>query len=94
MFFFFSWLKFHSIVIVHEQIAFVKKIELQKDAFGLEFDAFADTLLYSAIVEDEKERRPLHAMWPITSDQCINVQKIVDAARESCELGQAVDVSY
>ena len=72
----------------------MKKIELQKDAFGLELDAFADALFNSSIVEDKRERRPLHAIWPITSEQCINVQKIVDAARESCELGQAVDVSY
>lgn len=46
-------------------------------AFELEIDAFADNLLY---------RTP----WPVTEDDCIQVQRIADAAQESCATGQVV----
>ena len=46
-------------------------------AFGTELDAFADTLL-------------LGTPWPVTSEQCVNVQRVVDAARKSAETGRVV----
>ena len=49
--------------------------------FASELDAFADTLL-------------LKKPWPVTSDDCVRVQKVADAARVSCELDQVVEVSY
>ena len=47
-------------------------------AFGLELDAFADTIL-----SDDVE-------WPVTAQQCIHVQRVADAARLSCETGSVV----
>lgn len=46
-------------------------------AFGTELDAFADTLL-------------LGMPWPVTAEQCVNVQKVADAARKSAETGVVV----
>ena len=43
-----------------------------QQAFGLEMDAFADTLLEGLV-------------WPVTAEQCIMVQQCADAARLSCE---------
>jgi len=47
------------------------------EAFSLEMDAFANTLLRG---------NP----WPVTAEQCIRVQRVADAARLSCETGQVV----
>lgn len=49
------------------------------EAFGIELDVFADTLLYG---------KP----WPVTAEQCVNVQKVADAARLSAETGVVVPV--
>jgi myo-inositol 2-dehydrogenase/D-chiro-inositol 1-dehydrogenase len=46
-------------------------------AFGQELDAFADTLL---------ENKP----WPVGEMDCVQVQRICDAALESCETGKVV----
>lgn len=46
-------------------------------AFGLELDAFADTILSGA-------------EWPITASQCVNVQRVADAARLSSRTGLTV----
>jgi myo-inositol 2-dehydrogenase/D-chiro-inositol 1-dehydrogenase len=48
-------------------------------AFGTELDAFADTLL-------------LGTPWPVTAEQCVNVQKVADAALKSAETGVVVMV--
>ena len=48
-------------------------------AFELEMDAFADTLIDGA-------------SWPITEDDCIRVQRIADAAKESCLSGAVVEL--
>ena len=48
-------------------------------AFRVELDAFADTLL-------------LGKAWPVTANQCINVQKVADAARLSVESGRLVEL--
>jgi myo-inositol 2-dehydrogenase/D-chiro-inositol 1-dehydrogenase len=48
-------------------------------AFGLEMNAFADTILL------EKD-------WPITQDDCVYVQQIADAAQESCRTGSPVEL--
>lgn len=48
-------------------------------AFGLEIDAFADVIL---------DGRP----WPVTKSQCINVQRVTDAAAASVERGTVVKV--
>jgi len=48
-------------------------------AFATELDVFADVLLD-------------HAVWPITGNDCIAVQKVSDAARLSCELGEVVEL--
>lgn len=48
-----------------------------QQAFGMELNAFADTLL-NAIP------------WPVTAEQCIHVQRCADAARLSCETGNVV----
>ena len=48
-----------------------------QQAFGLELDAFADTLL---------EGIP----WPVTARQCVHVQRCADAARVSCDTGTIV----
>jgi myo-inositol 2-dehydrogenase/D-chiro-inositol 1-dehydrogenase len=48
-------------------------------AFGLELDAFADTVLHDKA-------------WPVSPDQCIHVQKVADAARLSCEIGTIVSL--
>ena len=52
-----------------------------QQAFGLELDAFADTLLIDG------------ATWPVTAQQCVNVQRCADAARQSCETGRIVDLN-
>lgn len=46
-------------------------------AFYSELDAFADTVLY------DKE-------WPITREDCINVQKVADAAKKSSEENRVI----
>jgi len=50
-------------------------------AFAAELDTFADVLL------DQR-------VWPITENDCVAVQKVSDAARLSCELGEAVHIDY
>lgn len=52
-----------------------------EQAFASEMNAFADTLLNDT-------------PWPITAEQCIKVQKVADAARQSCLEGQLVTVEY
>ena len=49
-------------------------------AFANELDAFADTLL-------------LGTPWSVTEDDCVAVQKICDAALESCESGEVVHLA-
>lgn len=46
-------------------------------AFGQELDAFADTLL-------------LGKEWPVKEKDCVAVQKVCDAALESCLNGNVV----
>lgn len=48
-------------------------------AFGMEMDVFADVLLGEQT-------------WPITEDDCIRVQRIADAAQESCRTGKLVNL--
>ena len=48
-------------------------------AFTAELDAFADCIL---------QETP----WPITPDDCIKVQRVADAAKESCELNKVVEL--
>ena len=48
-----------------------------QQAFGLELDGFADSLLDGAV-------------WPVTAEQCCAVQRCADAARLSCENGTIV----
>lgn len=67
---------------------------MKKDAFGLELDAFADVLLSRRRSKYDNDGGSPKKEWPITAQQCINVQKVIDAARESCESGQVVDVVY
>lgn len=48
-------------------------------SFGIELDAFCDTLL-------------LNKPWPVSAEQCIRVQRVADAAQKSNELGQVVNI--
>ena len=48
-----------------------------REGFGLELDAFCNTLL-------------LGESWPVTAEQCVRVQRVADAAQQSNELGQVV----
>lgn len=48
-------------------------------AFALELDAFADTLLGNRD-------------WPISAEQCVKVQRVADAARQSCMEGRVVEI--
>ena len=48
-------------------------------AFGLELEAFCDTLLHGV-------------RWPVTAQQCIRVQRIADAAASSCKFGEVVSL--
>lgn len=48
-----------------------------EQAFSNELDAFADTLLDGA-------------PWPVTEEDCVEVQRVADAALESCERGEVV----
>lgn len=50
-----------------------------QQAFGMELDAFADTLL---------DGKP----WAVTAKQCIHVQRVADAARLSCDTGMIVNL--
>ena len=50
-------------------------------AFELEIDSFVDTLI---------DGKP----WPITREDCIRVQRIADAAKESCLTGTVVELLY
>mmetsp|Transcript_14592 Transcript_14592/g.33747 ORF Transcript_14592/g.33747 Transcript_14592/m.33747 type:complete len:109 (-) Transcript_14592:207-533(-) len=52
-----------------------------QQGFEAELDAFADTILI---------KKP----WPVTAENCARVQKVADAARHSCELKEAVTISY
>ena len=47
------------------------------EAFEDEMDAFADTLL-------------LGSQWPVMEEDCVAVQRVCDAALESCERGEVV----
>ncbi|KAL3801218.1 hypothetical protein HJC23_012618 [Cyclotella cryptica] len=58
------------------QHSFPQRFEV---AFGQELDAFADTLL-------------LKKPWPVSESDCVAVQKVCDAALESCESGQVVNL--
>ena len=58
------------------QHSFPQRFQL---AFQRELDAFCNVVL-----KDEE--------WPVTVEQCIRVQQIVDAARESSETGHAVKI--
>mmetsp|Transcript_17650 Transcript_17650/g.24541 ORF Transcript_17650/g.24541 Transcript_17650/m.24541 type:complete len:377 (+) Transcript_17650:190-1320(+) len=76
----------HSTVIGNSQGIVQSKLKHSfpqrfNQAFASELDAFADTLL------DGKE-------WPVSVHDCIRVQKVADAARKSCELGQEVKLDY
>jgi myo-inositol 2-dehydrogenase/D-chiro-inositol 1-dehydrogenase len=48
-------------------------------AFGRELDAYADTLL-------------MGKGWSITEEDCVAVQRVCDAALESCESGRVVNL--
>lgn len=48
-------------------------------AFGQELDAFADSLL-------------LKKPWPVSESDCVAVQRVCDAALESCESGRVVNL--
>ena len=50
-----------------------------ESAFANELDAYADTLL-------------LGTPWPVMEEDCVAVQKVCDAALESCESGEVVHV--
>lgn len=50
-------------------------------AFQSEIDAFADTIL-------------LKKQWPITTADCVAVQKVSDAARKSCKSNIVVEIDY
>ena len=50
-----------------------------RQAYESELDAFADTIQYDKV-------------WPVSSRDCIAVQKITEAARISCELNQVVEL--
>jgi myo-inositol 2-dehydrogenase/D-chiro-inositol 1-dehydrogenase len=58
------------------QHSFPERFEV---AFGQELDAFADTLL-------------LKKPWPVSESDCVAVQRVCDAALESCESGQVVNL--
>jgi myo-inositol 2-dehydrogenase/D-chiro-inositol 1-dehydrogenase len=49
-------------------------------AFASELDAFANTLL-------------LDTPWPVTSDQCVLVQRVADAAKLSCDEDRVVQIA-
>lgn len=49
------------------------------EAFGLELDAFASVVLDGQA-------------WPVTMQQCINVQRVADAAKQSAETGLVVPI--
>lgn len=76
----------HSTILSNEDGIHQSKLQHSfpqryNQAFSAELDAFADTLL-------------LKKAWPVTKDHCIQVQKVADAARLSCELDQLVHISY
>lgn len=48
-------------------------------AFTSEMDAFCDTML-------------LGTPWPVTAEDCINVQRVTDAATQSIELNEVVKI--
>ena len=52
-----------------------------EEAFGNELNAFADTLL-------------LGTPWPVSEEDCIAVQRVCDAALESCESGEVVHLDH
>jgi len=52
-----------------------------QEAFALELDAFADVLL-------------ANKSWPVSAEQCVKVQKVADAARQSCAEGRLVEIEY
>ena len=49
-------------------------------AFGMELDAFADTLV-------------TNQEWPVTMEDCIRVQRVADAAQESARTGAVVELA-
>lgn len=49
-------------------------------AFASEMDAFASTLL-------------LDTPWPVTADQCVRVQRVADAAKQSCDEDRVVHIA-
>ncbi len=49
------------------------------EAFGMELEAFADTILYKT-------------SWPVTKEDCIRVQQVADAAQEPVRTGQVVEL--
>lgn len=56
------------------QYSFPQRFE---HAFANELDAFVDSVL-------------LDKAWPVTRDQCLYVQSIVDAAQRSAKLGEVI----
>jgi myo-inositol 2-dehydrogenase / D-chiro-inositol 1-dehydrogenase len=60
-------------------------------AFAMELDAFADVLLVKDNNIDNNNKAAL--VWPITGDQCVQVQRVADAARQSCLEGRVVELS-
>lgn len=49
------------------------------NAFGLELDAFADTILDGV-------------RYPVSSEECVHVQKVADAALLSCQTGTVIEL--
>ena len=63
------------------QHSFPQRFEL---AFANEMNAFADTLL-----TDDGE-----CSWPVKEGDCVAVQRVCDAALESCESGEVVHLDH
>lgn len=58
------------------------------EAFRLELEAFAD------ILDSRRSRNTAGAsLWPVSAKQCVEVQRVADAARLSAETGQVVVVA-
>ena len=62
------------------------------EAFRLELEAFADVLL--ARRSGGSSSSSAYTCWPVTGAQCLAVQRVVDAARQSAETGQVVRIDH
>lgn len=49
-------------------------------AFGMELDTFGDVLLNDSV------------SWPVTKEDCIRVQRVADAAKESARTGKVIEL--